>query len=257
MSTLDAAQITHYAPEISLQLHACVESTQAIAHTLAALGERGPTAIFADEQTAGRGQRGRRWHSPPNAAIYLTLLWPSTRRLAELSGLSLALGLAVHSVLADLGIKAEVKWPNDVLVNGRKIAGILVEILSDPRGSIQLIGIGLNIDLHPEDARSIDQANTDMCTHLPDCPSRSEIAGRLLRAASARLRAFESSGLQSMLAEWHAADALAGADVNWTIGESIQRATVIGIDEVGRLRVTLHGVERLIVAGDVQVRRAH
>ncbi len=254
-STLDRRVISGFAPQVGLELHATLDSTQAFAHALVAAGQRGPLAILADEQTAGRGQRGRTWHSPPNAAVYLTLIWPSTRRMDTLIGLSLALGLAVRSTLAEVGIMAELKWPNDVLVDGRKIAGVLVDIVSSSTGSTPIIGIGLNLDLHPDDARQIDQATTDLRTHLSNLPSRSEMAGRLLRAVGARLQDFEQVGFAPMMKEWQAADALVGTEVEWSVGDSTQRARVLGIDALGRLRAAVDGKEKLIVAGDVRVRR--
>lgn len=253
ITALDADRIAALAPGCMLEFHDQVESTQDLARTRLA-GARLPCAIFAEEQTAGRGQRGRVWHSPRAAAIYCTLIWPSTRGLAEFSGLSLVVGLAVHAALAHAGLEARLKWPNDVLIASRKIAGILVEIGADDRGSWALIGIGLNYAMPPESFSQIDQPWVDLATLTADAPSRSEVAGLLLRALQSRLEAFERHGFAPFVDDWNAADALAGRQV-WLIeGERRTRAQALGIDTQGRMRVIVDGRERAVVAGEVSLR---
>lgn len=252
-SSLNADQIAALAPGFVLEVHGLIDSTQTLARTRVAAGLRSPCAIFADAQSAGRGQRGRVWHSPPGAAIYSTVVWPSARGLGEFSGLSLVVGLAVCATLAKFGLDARLKWPNDVWIDGRKLAGVLVEIGADQRGSWALIGIGLNIEL-PASTREIDQPWTDLAQLMVSPPPRSQLAGMLLNELQARLEEFEQQGFGAFLNAWNAADALAGKPIWVTESERRVRAVALGVDALGRLRVHIDGRERSLVAGEVSVR---
>ncbi len=248
---LDHARIAALAPRVRIELHGELDSTQGLARERIGAGERGPLAILADAQTAGRGQHGRRWHSPRGAAIYLSLIWTSTRSLQALSGLSLAVGLALQRMLAGIGVSALLKWPNDVLVDNQKIAGILLEVLPDGTGSRTIIGVGLNHSL-PADA-PIDQPWTDLSSAGVTL-DRSEVAGRLLHDLLMQLEDFDVHGLAGVVAAWPAVDALAGRPLWLHQGAVRTRATGVGIDERGRLRVLVDGVEHRLSAAEVSIR---
>jgi len=250
-TALDASRIAALAPEFALEVHGEVDSTQRIARERLAAGQRAPLAIFAEAQSAGRGQHGRNWHSPAGAAIYVSVVWASARNLQALSGLSLAVGLAVQRTLATLGIAAELKWPNDVLVDGRKIAGVLVEVVANDSGSCAVIGIGLNHCL-PADA-PIEQHWTDL-EQAGACVDRSEAAGRLLQHLRTQLLDFEVNGLLAVTRIWPKIDALVGKPLWLHDGSQRTRATGRGIDALGRLRVEIDGLERRLSAGEVSVR---
>lgn len=248
---LDPSRIATLAPRVRLELHGEVDSTQRVARERVSAGERGPLAIFAEAQTAGRGQHGRTWHSPAGAAIYLSLIWTSARSLQALAGLSLAVGLAVQRTLARTGIQAQLKWPNDVCVDVQKIAGILVEVAREASGSRAIIGIGLNCAM--PDAAPIDQAWTDL-RRLGAKIDRSELAGLLLHELQVQLDDFEVNGLATAVAAWPAIDALAGKPLWLQQGTERTRAIGAGIDARGRLRVMIDGVEHCLSAADVSVR---
>ncbi|MFN8986287.1 MAG: biotin--[acetyl-CoA-carboxylase] ligase, partial [Burkholderiales bacterium] len=123
------------------------------------------TCLAAELQTAGRGRRGRAWQSALGASLTFSLLWRFESGAASLGGLSLAVGLAVANALRALGIDAELKWPNDIVVDDQKLGGILIETQGDMLGpTVAVIGIGLNVRL-PESIRlAIDQPVTDIAT---------------------------------------------------------------------------------------------
>jgi|CXWL01.1.fsa_nt_gi BirA family biotin operon repressor/biotin-[acetyl-CoA-carboxylase] ligase len=252
MTGLDARRIAVLAPEFAVELHSTVESTQDLARARVAAGHRLLRAIFADAQTHGRGQRGRVWHSPRGAAIYVTVVWPSARAPATLGGLSLVVGLAVRAALLTAGLEAQLKWPNDVLVKGRKIAGILIEVLPDAGGSMLLIGVGLNV--HVDDGAAIDQPWTDVARELDEPFDRSGLAGTLLQSLAQHLKDFEATGLAGFVDAWHTADALLHRPIWLLEGGERSRGEALGIDADGRLRVRIDGTERLVVAGEVSVR---
>src|SRR5882672_5073771 len=118
------------------------------------LAEKGlarPVLLLADEQTAGRGRRGRRWHSAPGAGLTFSLAVALRRPLRELAALPLVAGVAVARALHSLGVaRAALKWPNDLVVDGAKLGGILVETRMQGGASLAVIGIGINFETEPE-----------------------------------------------------------------------------------------------------------
>ena len=253
-STLNFGELSAALPQFDLELHGKLDSTQTRARERVLAGQRGPAVVLADGQSAGRGQRGRQWQSPMGAALYLTVIWPSARRLAHLSGLSLAVGLSLRASLTHWRIAAQLKWPNDIWVRQRKLAGVLVEALADPTGSTLLIGIGLNICLPADAAAVIDQDWIDLSMLLDPLPTRERLLVKLLSQLHVDLHRFEQSGFSAFLGEWQTADALAGQAI-WIHNEPLSEAgQALGIDELGRLRVEIAGQQRYLSAGDVRIR---
>src|SRR6185312_6038226 len=115
-------------------------------------GLDGPLLLIAERQTAGRGRAGRTWHASPEASLTFSLAWKFSRQTRDLAGLPLAVGVALAEALAAFGWDAALKWPNDVLLDGRKLAGILIETANrrDGEGAWAVIGIGINLAM-PED----------------------------------------------------------------------------------------------------------
>jgi BirA family transcriptional regulator, biotin operon repressor / biotin---[acetyl-CoA-carboxylase] ligase len=203
-------------------------------------------AIVALEQTGGQGRESRAWHSPPGRGIWSTIL--HTRLLTELSLLPLELASAIARFLRDqYRIDAHIKWPNDVLVEGRKIAGTLIEARSREDQAFLAIGIGLNVlplgKGAPPEAISIAEATSS----IVDLPSA--IQGFLGAMDEALFRAFDRD---SILAEWRALTMHRDGDrVGFVLhGEKIE-GTWRGIDENGHARIEVEGNQRLVSAGDL------
>jgi len=244
-----------------------VEAVWSISSTNSALLERpnpppGTTEVLlAEYQTAGRGRRGRSWLAPPGGAICLSLSWTFREIPEDLGALSLVIGVCAVRALKKLGVEgARLKWPNDLLVGDRKLAGILIELRAESTGpACVVIGIGLNVALGAALLKKIgdtDVAATDLAsTNLP-LPSRNELAAALVGASVRGLLTFEREGLKPFLSEWHDADALRGRAINVSGAEGNARGLARGIDVHGALLVeTAQGVRRFI-SGDVTV-RAH
>lgn len=250
---MNPSTIAALCPAFDVEVHAQLGSTQDRARERLRAGLGGPAAVFSNAQSAGRGQRGRTWHSPPGAGLYLTVVWPSARPLLAQSGASLVAGLAVRAALAGFGIDAQLKWPNDVWVDQRKLGGILVEALAAAGGSTLLVGIGLNLALPDARTTVIDQPWIDL-SMLGPLPDRDSLAAALLQRLNGHLLRFEDSGLCGFESEWQQADALAGQAI-WLRGPNRSEAgQALGIDALGRLRVRLAGGERAISAGEVRIR---
>lgn len=179
-------------------------------------GAREGRVIVAEEQTGGRGRRGRAWHSPPGANLYLSaLLRPSAKPAAALPPLSLVVGLAVAEAVAEVapGLEPLVKWPNDVLVRGRKLAGVLNELVGCPGSGLALVvGVGINVnqEAFPDELREL-ATSLRLETGRPH--ARAPLAAAVLRRLHARLAQVDAQGLAPVLAAWAARSSTLGRRV--------------------------------------------
>lgn len=211
--------------------HETIGSTNKRARKLAEKGAKHGTLVTADEQTAGRGRQGRTWVTPPGEAIAASLV------LLEFDDLlPLRAGLAVADVA---GPDALVKWPNDVWLDGRKVAGILAESQSEPRWAVLGIGVNVAVDVAalPEEvaalAGTLARAKDDIEPTLAE----------LLAALEKRL----GQDRGTVLTAWRERDALLGRRVRWQDGEGLGA----GIDESGSLLVDVNGRTITLSAGEV------
>ncbi|MEO7741718.1 MAG: biotin--[acetyl-CoA-carboxylase] ligase [Usitatibacter sp.] len=188
-------------------------STQLLAR--AAEGAPSGTCLAAEWQSAGRGRRGRSWVCALGGSLTFSLLWRFDRGAAHLGGLSLAVGVAVARALLACGVeRVQVKWPNDLVVDFRKLAGILVETSGEMQGpSVAVIGVGVNYRLAERVIDRIDQPVTDVAHCSNALPSRSELLAHLLRELAQVLAAFESSGFKSLRGAWRSLHAYQGRRV--------------------------------------------
>jgi BirA family biotin operon repressor/biotin-[acetyl-CoA-carboxylase] ligase len=207
------------------------DSTNERARTLAAGGAPHGTLVTAHEQTAGRGRQGREWIAPAGAALLMSVVM---RELSEL--LPLAAALAVCDALP---LEAAIKWPNDVQVDGEKLAGILVE--GRPQEGWAVLGIGLNVGAAPSGVGA-----TSLAAHRVET-SVDELLGALVPALDRRL----SEDASSVLAAWRERDALRGKRVQWREGSG----TAAGIDDSGALVVETDDGPVTLDAGEVHLLR--
>ena len=239
-----------------------LDSTNAWAMQHSREGPVKPFACIADSQTQGRGRRGRRWVSPPRSNIYLSLAWPFRRAVNELSALPIVIGKAIVDVLHSLGIGGAVqKWPNDVLVNADKIAGVLIETVNiSETGCTAVIGIGLNWRMPADAVIDGDAGWTDVSRCLREhdggsIPGRNRLAAALLRACSDACRRYERDGA-ALLSESSDMRALfSGQQVNVLLegGQPVQ-GLALGLTGGGELRVWVDGEERVFNSADVSLR---
>jgi BirA family biotin operon repressor/biotin-[acetyl-CoA-carboxylase] ligase len=230
-------------------------------------GEAHAHALMADYQTAGRGRRGKQWQSPPGRNIYLSLAWRYAGLPAGFSCLSLALGVCVVRALQCQGITdLELKWPNDIQVNGRKLGGILVESVRSGDGTVRVVaGVGINVglDANSPSAQAIDQPWTSICM-LPgavvDPGLRDRIAGSLLDQMIGCMSTYTASGFEPLREEWQGLDAFNGKPVSVSAPGRMLKGKVLGIDEQGKLLVeeltaTGEKVVHHLDSGEVSVRQ--
>jgi BirA family biotin operon repressor/biotin-[acetyl-CoA-carboxylase] ligase len=215
--------------------------------------------VLAEHQWGGRGRRGRSWVAPPGGAICLSLGWQYPDMPADLSALTLVLGLGVVKALRSLHVEGvRLKWPNDLVTAQGKLGGILVEMRAEAGGPVHIVaGFGINVRLD-ESARAAVSAtgNTadDVHSHTASTPDRNRIVIALLEQLVPALAEFPHTGLTPHLAEWNGCDALADREVRIENQGEITRGIARGIDAHGALLVETPGEVRRFISGEVTVR---
>lgn len=245
----------------NLEIHDQLESTNTYLVRQASDGAAHATCVAASLQTRGRGRRGRAWQAGLGASLTFSLLWRFQLGASALSGLSLAVGVALIRALHGLGItEAELKWPNDVLVHHQsqhqKLAGILIELQGDMEGpTAAVIGIGINLHLPQRLRRHIDQAATDLQTVAKLLPNSSALLGAVLKHLADVLSEFERSGFTQLREEWMQHHAYQNQAVRLLLPDGREtQGVVTGIAADGILLVdTATGPQRFS-AGEISLR---
>lgn len=213
-----------------------------------------PLLLVAEHQTAGRGRAGRSWLSSPGHSLTFSLAWKFGGGIQTLTGLPLAVGTALAETLGRLGQPVQLKWPNDVLKDGDKLAGILVETAPAADGAAwAVIGIGLNLVMPDELERKIGRpvAAVPWLARM----ARDTLLAAILDGLAEALRLFDKSGFGAFSARWNLLHGWQGQAV--TIldrGEVLQEGLAAGVDDAGRLLLDTEAGRIAIVAGDVSLR---
>jgi BirA family biotin operon repressor/biotin-[acetyl-CoA-carboxylase] ligase len=219
-------------------------------------GEQHGVVVFSEHQSSGRGRRGQEWVSPFGRNIYLSIGWAFEVGVGELACLPLLVALACCDALDKVGLTGHsIKWPNDILIEGRKLGGCLVEVQGDVSGPCQaVLGIGLNVRM-PQSAPgadSIDQPWTDVFSYVPDI-SRNKLAAILLDSVMNRLGIFANKGFLPFHNEWKTRDALAGQEVRLSIGQTSLSGVALGISDKGGLMLQTEKGVKEYFAGEVSI----
>lgn len=261
---LDVGRIASLLPESVRESVRRVEAAWMVDSTNSMLLRRpnpplGTSEVFlAEYQSAGRGRRGRAWLAPPGGAICLSLSWSFREVPQELGALGLAIGVCALRALRAAGVHGvSLKWPNDLLVEGRKLGGILIELRAESGGpAAVVIGIGLNVALGEALLAEIERTGipaTDLAS-TPAPTSRNAVAAALIAEITQGLKRFETEAMRPFLEEWRAADALHGSQIEVQTAAGKVCGWAKGIDLHGALVVeTPRGLQRFI-SGEVTVR---
>jgi BirA family biotin operon repressor/biotin-[acetyl-CoA-carboxylase] ligase len=213
--------------------------------------------VFADWQEAGRGRRGRQWVSPPATNLQFSCLKHFTCGYAALSGLSLAVGIAVATALEDCGVAGiGLKWPNDLVHGEAKLGGILIELGGEFMGPCHaVIGVGINLRIPPAMRRALDRPCTDL-QHLcgGKAPSRNTLAAALAARLVDALDVFGDSGFAAFADAWTVRDALAGRAIRVEGARGVFEGTAAGVDARGALRVRRRGTVECLDSAEITVR---
>jgi BirA family biotin operon repressor/biotin-[acetyl-CoA-carboxylase] ligase len=219
-------------------------------------GQRAWRVCCAEWQSAGRGRRGRHWISPYGSSLYLSLAGELSGSVLGSGGLSLALAVGLLRALQQCGVEeVGLKWPNDIYFQGRKLAGILVELAGESTGLYQVvIGIGINLRIPGNVASAIDQPWADLSQCGIDV-DRNRLAALVLDALVPAIDAYVNQGLAAFTDEWKRFDLIAGRPVELQHGNAETVSGIArGINAAGALCVEHDGVIRAFHAGEVSVR---
>lgn len=264
LDLLCANKIKNIAPcidqfNLRLELFSSIDSTNSYLLRHSDLAGR---ICVAELQTQGRGRRGRAWVSPYAQNVYLSIGWGFDGGVAVIEGLSLAVGVAIAHALQKQGVSGiELKWPNDVLYCGKKLAGILIEMVGDPSGYCQVvIGVGVNVAMAELAAGAIDQPWTDLrhimaATNLPPI-SRNHLVAALIAELSDLLAGYHQMGFGHYRQAWEALNAYANEPVVLHNGNQVLKGIMLGVTSVGALRLQTENGEEVFHGGELSLRAA-
>lgn len=221
----------------------------------------GPMLLAAEMQTAGRGRAGRSWHAAPGDSLCFSIVWPFQGPVARLSGLSLMVGVVIAETLRSLGWPVQLKWPNDLLLGGAKLGGILIETAQRPAAPVLWAVIGIGLNVRPNAERDSALAQTAAALHSSSASAdsvaidRHHLLATLADALAVALTVFDREGLPPFVGRWqalhlHQHQAVRILEQDTVLHEGIAR----GIDDSGRLLLDTTNGRVAISAGDVSLR---
>ncbi len=247
---LDIQRVRRALPQHRIEYYETLPSTQPVAIKLAECGAASGTAVVAGQQTAGVGRYGHSWHSEPDTGLYVSLIVYPPIEPATRPVLTLALGLAVAEAIArTAGLKCDLRWPNDVMVNGRKLAGILVQLA----GNAAVAGIGINVN-HESFPRDIADVATSICMATGRRYDCADLLAALLQSADAYSKMLNEAGKSAIITAFTRASSYArGKHVRVDMGDRSVEGITAGLDDYGFLRLLKNdGRMETIVAGGVR-----
>ena len=212
-------------------------------------------ACIAEYQQAGRGRRGRKWFSPFGSNLYMSIYWRLEQGPAAAMGLSLVVGIIMSEVIQSLGAPdVRVKWPNDIYLNDRKLAGILVELTGKTGDAAQIVmGAGVNLVMRTESATEINQGWINLQEAGVDI-DRNILAAQMINSLREALPIFERDGLASFISRWEALDNFINRPVKLLIGDREVHGIARGIDKQGGLLLEQDGDIKSWVGGEISLR---
>lgn len=261
IAALIARSSNENAKTVAVEVVAETGSTNAdlLARVTAVDGGRlvAPVLLVAESQTAGRGRAGRPWQTTRTSALTFSLAWKFNRPLHALIGLPLAVGVVLAEALGIFGIDVELKWPNDVLRDGAKLAGILIETAQDKsKGAAAtwtVIGIGVNLTMPPDLQQRIGRAVADVSELLTH--ERERLLAILLSALADALADFDARGFAPFVARWNRLHAYTGRTVRiLDDGRVLHEGVAVGVDEQGCFLMDTASGRVAVTAGDVSLR---
>jgi BirA family biotin operon repressor/biotin-[acetyl-CoA-carboxylase] ligase len=261
LTLLDRAAIERnlgaHAARFTLDIRDAEDSTNTQLLVRATAGAQSGTVLAAEWQPGGRGRLGRTWHAGVGEALTFSLLWRFARGAGALSGLSLAVGLALARALSASGAPDVVlKWPNDVLWRGRKLAGILTELAGDALGpTVAVIGIGINVRLSAATRARIGQPVTDLETICGAAPDRNRLLAFVLIELDSVLEAFAAKGFAPLRGEWQCRHAHQDKRVTLMLPDgSRQAGWARGVAEDGSLLLATRTATKRYYSGEISLR---
>jgi len=261
---LNAALIRHYLDNATLNYLNELQVLDRVASTNDEVFNHRPQKVgqfnvcIANQQTAGRGRNGKVWQSPPDANIYISIgVVLNISLLKKLSGISLAGGVALSRLFESMGVNAQIKWPNDILVEDKKLAGILVETRTQSDQIYVVVGVGVNIKMPEQAANEIEQPWIDLSQLLTDhklLQNRNKLAAELIANLMNCVQKFSASGLDSFLDDWQRFDMLTGRNVMIKSELGEVSAKVLGFNGDYSLMAEVNQQKKTFYAADIKLK---
>ena len=240
-------------------LHEVVASTNASLRELADAGAVEGTVVLAESQTAGRGRGHKTWFSPPGVNLYASILFRPLIAAAAAPGFAFIAPLALVDSIRELGVKAGLKWPNDVLVRNRKVAGVRAEMTAGGDAVDYIVlGVGVNLNVTHKALRTglgeTGRFATSLREALGRAVDRNAFTARFLTCLEGRLDTYQAKGAAAILAAWRDVDVVTGRRVKVREGPTVFTGRALGVDAEGHLQVkdTSKRVHT-VVAGEVRL----
>jgi BirA family biotin operon repressor/biotin-[acetyl-CoA-carboxylase] ligase len=212
--------------------------------------------VIAEQQTQGKGRMNRDWYSPFGQNIYLSCLYPFKKDISELSGLSLVISLAIVAAIKSVSaLEPQVKWPNDIMLDNKKLSGSLIEIQAETHGACHaIIGVGVNINMLVDSHQLISQAWTSLRQASGHYVDRNQCCVKLVNSIMVYLQRFEEKGFADFIDEWVETDCLTNKSVSVSSVSGTISGEVTGINEQGHLLMRLSdGTVRSFSSGDTSI----
>jgi BirA family biotin operon repressor/biotin-[acetyl-CoA-carboxylase] ligase len=214
-----------------------------------------PRACFAEVQLQGRGRLNRAWHSPFAQNLYVSILWKFNTTRTDFQGLSLVVAVAISDVLTQLSLPkpVQLKWPNDIFIDGKKCGGILIETRGDVRQGV-VIGVGLNVNMQQAKPNDISQSWVSLSQLLGKTIDRNPLAAALIDRITDCLEQFDQQGFAPFKALWEKYDMTFGQSISMTCHNKKIAGIAQGIDDCGRLNIkNMDGTVSVVSVGDVML----
>nr|WP_321268763.1 bifunctional biotin--[acetyl-CoA-carboxylase] ligase/biotin operon repressor BirA [uncultured Tolumonas sp.] len=254
LDLLNTETLQHLAAGAPIHTCAVIDSTNQYMMAQLERWQKGE-CLLAESQTAGRGRRGRQWHSPFGSQFIMSMYWRLDDGPSAAMGLSLAIGVAVVQALESAGYRdLSLKWPNDIYMARRKLAGILVEMSAAVGGICHLvIGVGVNLNLPDAVIAQLDQP----CAHLAEQPvvvERNQLSATIIQALRNALALFEKQGLTAFLMDWNRLDIFMQQPVKVLLGNQVIHGIYCGIDGQGNMLLQDQDGMHKFVGGEISLR---
>ena len=217
--------------------------------------QKGQVCI-AEYQSAGRGRRGRQWISPFGSHLYMSVYWFIENGMSAAMGLSTVVALAISDAVKALyKIQVELKWPNDIYINGLKLAGVLIDLEGSPHESCHIvIGIGLNVNMPDKSGEQVGQPWTDLQKHTQEPIDRNILIAKIIECLFFRLNEHKHHGLDSLVKEWNAQDYFFNKQVKLITGKNHTQGKCKGINNQGALLLEVDNKLTAVYGGEVSLR---
>ncbi|MCC6502579.1 MAG: biotin--[acetyl-CoA-carboxylase] ligase [Deltaproteobacteria bacterium] len=231
-----------------------VDSTNARAFELARSGAPEGAVVIAETQTKGKGRIGRKWESPAGTNLYISIILRPPVAPQGAAGLTFALAVAVAEAVSNRGLKPAVKWPNDILTGGRKTAGILLEMDSEPdRVNFVIAGIGVNLNMKKEFfPENIRETATSICEETGSPVDRAAFTADMLSSMERWYGVYLKEGIEPVLDAWKGFFRSTGKPVKVTFLDRVVEGVCRGVDSTGALLLERDGAIERVISGDVE-----